>query len=45
MQKKTVNTTVFDSMGGGGVVEPTTSNLQARQGGGVKSDISKNPEI
>ena len=35
--KNTVNTTVFDSMDGGGV-EPTTSGLQAARGGGVKSD-------
>ena len=31
--KNTVNTTVFDSMDGGGV-EPTTSGLQAARGGG-----------
>ena len=34
--KNTVNTTVFDSMDGGGV-EPTTSGLQAARGG-VNSD-------
>ena len=32
MQKKSVNTIVFDSMDGRGV-EPTTSGLQAARGG------------
>ena len=51
--KYTVNTTVFDSMDGGGV-EPTTSGLQAARGGGGEGGegggglsliVSGNPRI
>ena len=38
--KNTVNTTVFDSMDGGGV-EPTTSGLQAARGGVNIDSINK----